>query len=180
MKDFNLIISTGRDFEKQAETEVWFNLMALGDDKPLFYKSGASGLFLVKTQIEPLKLINYLRNIMQKKDPNYIQFIQKIYPITKVVPTNTEEIATAVLDLVKIHPYCQDPSSKFRISIRKRLKKVNTQDIINAIANKLNFGVSLKEYDWMIQIEVIGEMTGIAIIKDEDIFKPISEKQIKA
>jgi tRNA acetyltransferase TAN1 len=171
LMDFNLIISTGREFEKQAECEMWFNLLALGDESPIIFKPGISGLILAKTTVDPLQLIKYLQNILETKDPKYIQFLKKIYPIELCVNATLEEIKSGVLSLVEKHPLCQNPKSKFRITVRKRLTSLKTQEIVSAIAGSIDFDVSLQEFDWNVQIEIIGEKCGIAIITDDDIFK---------
>jgi len=177
MKNFNLMVSTGRDFEDQAEYELWFNLLALGDESPIIFRSGNQGLILAKTEIEARDLIKYLRNIIQHKDINYIQFIHKITPIDLVVPSNIESLKESVIKLIEKNPLCRDPKTKYRITVRKRQSLLQTADIIDAIASVIPNEVSLKEFDWNVQIEVIGDSTGIALLSPNDIFKPISEKR---
>ncbi len=177
VKNFNLMVSTGRDFEEQAEIELWFNLLALGDESPIIFRSGNQGLILAKTAINPKDLIQYLREILYNKDKdnNYIQFIHKITPIDIVIPSNKDSLREGVLKLIENHPLCQDPKSKYRITVKKRQSLLQTSEIIDVIASTLQNDVSLKDFDWNIQVEVIGDSTGIALLKKSDIFKPISE-----
>jgi len=177
MAQFNLIFSCARDYERNAEAEAWFNLMAQGDPDPVFLPTGIQGLFLADTSLDPRKFIHNLRDIVAEKDVNYIQFIQKIYPVDEVVEADPDLIAATTKNLVAKHPYCQESGSKYRITIRKRHNPIHTDVIIDAIAKQVQYPVSLKVYDWNIQIEIIGEMAGIAILHDDDIFKPISEKR---
>ena len=185
MKDFNLIISTGNKFETQAECEIWFNLLAIGDETPITYKSGIQGIVLAKTKFAPQKVTKFIDNILKTRDNAYCQFLKKIVPIESVVETDLDMIANTVIELVKNHPLCQDLDSSYRISIRKRRTKMTTAEIISAIAPKLSHPVSLKEYNWIIQIEIVGNLTGVAILTDEDILAPTSGrygylKKIKA
>ena len=177
MKNFNLIIATGRDFEDQAEYELWFNLLALGDESPIIFRSGNQGLILAKTTINPLDLIQHFREITQNKDKNYIQFIHKITPIDIVVPSNLDSLKEGVLKLIENHPLSQDSKAKYRITVKKRQSELRTTDIIDEIGSTIKNDVSLKEFDWNIQVEVIGDSTGIALLRKLDIFKPISEKR---
>lgn len=179
MKNFNLMVSTGRNFENQAENELWFNLLALGDETPIIFRSGNQGLILAKINIDPKKLIAYLRDILKNKNKEYMQFIQKITPIDIVVSSDIEIIKDATLNLVRTNPLCQKNDSKYRISVKKRQSMLKTSEIIDAIATAIPNKVSLKEFDWNIQVEIIGDTTGIAIHSQNDIFKPISEKRIQ-
>jgi tRNA(Ser,Leu) C12 N-acetylase TAN1 len=178
LSDFNLVVSTARDYEQQCECELWFNLMALGDSTPIVTRPGIPGLLLVKTSIEPRKLIHHLRDIITNKDLNYIQFIAKIYPIDVVVETDMDTIAQAAVSLVENHPIAKDKTTKYRITIRKRQCENSTDEIIKKVASLINNPVSLKEYDWNLEIEIINKYAGLAIITDEDIFAPIQEKRL--
>jgi tRNA(Ser,Leu) C12 N-acetylase TAN1 len=177
LSDFNLVVSTYRDFESHCEAELWFNLMTLGDDTPIIANPSIPGLLLVKTHIDPRHVIAFLNSIIRDKDPAYIQYIAKIYPIDCVISAEIPLIQQSAIELVRTHPLCQNPLTKYRISIRKRQTTLHTEEIISAIADKLNFTVDLKNYDWMIQVEIINQYCGLAIIKDQDIFRPNAEKE---
>ncbi|MHA1775990.1 MAG: THUMP domain-containing protein [Promethearchaeota archaeon] len=177
MHEFNLIISTGREFESQAECEAWFNLMAIGDPTPILFKSPFQGLILGHSSIPPRKLVHYLRDIINTKNADYIQFIQKVIPIDVVTVTEIPVIRTAVQDLILCTPICHDPSTKFRITVRKRNSPITPEELISQIAPLISHPVDLKGYDWNLQFEIFGNQTGIAILRKEDVFKPISERQ---
>ncbi|WP_457558345.1 THUMP domain-containing protein [Candidatus Harpocratesius sp.] len=177
MQKFNLLVSTAREFEEQAKTELWFNLMSLGDPNPIIYKSNFQGLILGYTNLPPRRLIYYLRDVITSKDVNYIQFIQKIYPIDLVTATELPVIKEAVLELIAESQICHVPTSKFRITVRKRNSPLRPEDIINSIAPLISNPVDLKNFDWNLQFEILGKQTGIAILSKDDIFKPISERR---
>ena len=180
MQNFNLVVSTARDFETQAETELWFNLIALGDPSPIIYQSGLQGLILAYTSLPPRKVIYYLQEILATKDPDYIQFIQKIYPVDSVVTTELPMIVEATKTLVAENPVCQIPDSKFRITIRKRNSPLTTNEIISVIAHEIPHPVDLKNFEWNLQLEIIGNTTGIAILVPGDILSPLQEGKPKS
>ena len=57
----------------------------------------------------------------------------------------------------------------YRISIERRNSDISSQEIISRIAKKFPNKVSLEHPDKVIQIEVLGGKTGVAIIKNSDI-----------
>ena len=177
LSEFNLIVSTTRDYESQCENEVWFNLNALGDSSPIVSRPGIPGLILVKTTVAARRFVAYLREYMLQ-DPDYIQFILKVYPIDVVVETDLEMIQQATVNLVQTHPYAQDPSKKYRVTIRKRQCELTTDQLIAKIASQIPHAVSLKQYDWILEVEIVNRFTGLAILKDEEIFQPIREKRL--
>ncbi len=57
----------------------------------------------------------------------------------------------------------------YRITVEKRHSVISTREIIDEIANKITNKVSLEKFDWMILIEILGNKTGISILKENDI-----------
>jgi tRNA acetyltransferase TAN1 len=178
ISDFNLIVSCPRDYERHCESELWFNLNALGDSTPIIAVAGVPGLLVVKTAIDARKFIQFLRDLMLHRDNDYVQFISKIYPIDRVVEADLDLIEQAAIELLQKNPSSQNPESKFRISVRKRQSELRTDEIIPRLAERISNPVSLKEYDWMLQIEIINKYCGLSIITDEEIFQPIRELRI--
>ncbi len=195
MNTHNLLISTGTGFEDQATNELWFNLLGLGDEHPIITSTGVMGLVLVKTSVEGRKVVNYFQDSerqeiklpvsdfnksYKQKDggiqESYVQFIKKIIPIDRLIRTDIDEISRNALDLVKNSNICNDADSKFRITIRKRHTNLETKDIIPPIADNIQNKVDLQNYDWVIQIEIIGDQTGVSILKPNEIFEPLIEK----
>ena len=62
----------------------------------------------------------------------------------------------------------QDDS--YRITIEKRNTDVSSTEIITDIAKIFPNKVSLNQPDWIILIEILGDKTGISILKDSEIF----------
>ena len=64
----------------------------------------------------------------------------------------------------------------YRITVEKRHSEIPTSEIISEIADKIQNKVSLEKFDWMILIEILGKITGIAILKENDI---LSTQKVK-
>ena len=57
----------------------------------------------------------------------------------------------------------------YRISIEKRNSDISGQDVISRIAKKIQNKVSLEFPDKIILIEILGNKTGLGIVKKADI-----------
>ena len=57
----------------------------------------------------------------------------------------------------------------YRISIEKRNSNVSSKEIITKIADKIKNKVSLEFPDKVLLIEILGNITGISILKKSDI-----------
>jgi len=64
----------------------------------------------------------------------------------------------------------------YRITVEKRHSEIPTNEIIGEIAEKIQNKVSLEKFDWIILIEILGKITGIAILKEDDI---LSTQKVK-
>jgi tRNA acetyltransferase TAN1 len=97
-----------------------------------------------------------------------------VIPIERALYTDLKNIEREVenLTMKKI-----EVNDSFRISVEKRHTSTRSKEIISSIANKLQNKVSLENPDWIILIEIIGNKTGISILKERDIFNSIMEKR---
>jgi tRNA(Ser,Leu) C12 N-acetylase TAN1 len=160
--------------EIHAECELWFNLMTLGDESSIISKTGISGLLWAKSSVDPRTLIKSLKT-KSHQDPHFVQFITKLYPIDLVCTSELDLIREFALSLVQSHPYTQDPASKYRITVRKRNTYLKTDEIIPLLADHISHPVSLKEFDWNLQIEIVANLTGISILKADEFFAPLQQ-----
>ncbi len=88
-----------------------------------------------------------------------------VKPIQKVIETKIEEIEKMVTDISK---QISDGET-YRISIEKRNSDLSSQEIISKIASKIKNKVSLEFPDKVILIEILGDKTGISILKKVDV-----------
>ena len=171
MIDFNLLVSCARRMENEACSEVWFLLSEAGDENPSVDKTDVSGLIVAKTSLDPYQAIRKLRDLLMRS-PGEFRYALKIVPIEVTVPTRVERIEDAVRMLSKKI----DVNETFRITVEKRHSQISTRSIIEAAAKHVNRKVNLEKPDKIVLIEVIGGMTGISIIKPNDVLSVVMEK----
>jgi tRNA acetyltransferase TAN1 len=168
----NIIVTCARHFEGETEQEITTILDELGDNNPQIAMTEFSGILYVNTSAEPLDVIKKIRQKLED-EPWSIRYIMRAIPISQVVDTKVSQIASAAIRLAKkmesIHTY--------RITIEKRNSDVSSGDIITQIANEIPNKVSLKEYDWIILVEILGSVTGVSVLKDKDILSIQREKR---
>jgi tRNA acetyltransferase TAN1 len=98
-------------------------------------------------------------------EPWSIRYCMRIIPIQKIIESKIEEIEKSIDDL---SGQILD-SETYRISIEKRNSNLSSQEIITKIANKIKNKVSLEFPDKIVLIEILGNKTGISILKKSDI-----------
>jgi tRNA acetyltransferase TAN1 len=108
-----------------------------------------------------------------KKQPDEFRYILRVLPIEKVVFTNLEEIKNIMTELSsKI-----STNDKFRVTVEKRHTELSKKEIIEAVADIIESKVDLKKPDKIVLIEVLGGITGISVIRPNDIFSVNKEKK---
>ncbi len=71
--------------------------------------------------------------------------------------------------MIKLKDAIQKNDS-YRITIEKRNTSISSNEIITEIAKIFPNKVSLNQPDWIILIEILGNETGISILKDDGMF----------
>ncbi|MCX8171161.1 MAG: THUMP domain-containing protein [Candidatus Bathyarchaeota archaeon] len=171
MEDFNLLISTSKGNENNACSEIWFLLGELGDREALVDRTEVAGLVVAKTKLNPFEVIEGLRRILRDR-PWEFRYILKVVPIEVVVKTRLDEIKRATSALH--HKILENET--FRVTVEKRHTVMSTKDIIEAAVENLNRKVDLNNPDKIILIEVLGRLTGISVIKPQNILSVTKEK----
>ena len=177
MNTFNLIVSSNRNYEHYAEREIWFTLLIIGDPSPVVMHSPVPGILLVNTKLDPFKTIRKMREILHK-EPNFFHYILRVIPIDHVVETDLELIYHTSLELYRLKKRLVRKRKSFAIQIKKRSSPMSRNDIIEKIVHDISNPVNLKNPDWIFHYEIIGNVTGISLMKPEEIFRIISEKQL--
>ncbi|MDW8039882.1 MAG: THUMP domain-containing protein [Nitrososphaerota archaeon] len=171
IRDFNLLATTSRGNEDEACSELWYLLGEVGDSAALVDKTGVAGLIAAKTAFNPFEVIEKFRQILRER-PYEFRYILRVIPIEKVIRTDLGEIQRAATELsIKIAP-----NESFRITVEKRFTETSTKDIIGAAAANIERKVDLTNPDKILLIEVIGGLTGLAVIKPTDILSVVKEK----
>lgn len=171
LKDFNLLATTARGSEEDACSEIWYLLGEIGDSAVKVEKTGITGLIAAKTAFNPFEVITKFRQILKER-PYEFRYTLRIIPVEKVVRTDLGEIQRVTTELQsKIKE-----NESFRVTVEKRFTSTPASDIIEAAATIIERRVDLNRPDKIVLIEVVGGLTGISIIKPEDILSIIKEK----
>jgi tRNA acetyltransferase TAN1 len=169
---FNIIASTFKYGEEDAQEELLDLLKLLGDRQPDVEITDINGIVVAYTNLGPLRVIDSLRRLV-KKEPWQVRYILRLIPIELMVHTNLEDLADAVKSLTpKMHP--QDT---FRITVERRHTILKPADIIARLASKIDNKVQLKNPDWIVLVEIIGAFTGVSILRPDQIFRSVIEKR---
>ena len=161
----NLIITCARNLESETKNEIRKILDALGDQEPEILNVGMRGILMVNTIIEPSKIIDWVKNKIIE-EPWLIRYCLRIIPNQRITDTEIDKIKQNV---IKLKDTIQKNDS-YRITIEKRNTSISSNEIITEIAKIFPNKVSLNQPDWIILIEIIGNKTGISILKNAELF----------
>jgi len=160
----NLIITCARHFEPETQEELMSILEELGDSDAIVSITKMSGILTAETKLDPIMVVRKIKEMILD-EPWSIRYSLRIIPIQKVIETKIEEIEKTV---TSISEQISDGET-YRVSIEKRNSDLSSQEIISKIANKIKNKVSLEFPDKVVLIEILGDKTGISILKKADI-----------
>ncbi|MFZ0966300.1 MAG: THUMP domain-containing protein [Candidatus Bathyarchaeia archaeon] len=173
LRNFNLLATTWRGNEENACSELWCLLGEIGDSAPTVDKTGVAGLIAAKTAFSPFEVIEKFRKILHERSYEF-RYTLRIIPVEKVVRTDLGEIQQAATELSsKI-----GEDETFRVTVEKRFTETPTQDIIEATAANIERKVDLNNPDKILLIEVVGGLTGLSVIKPNEILAVMKEKML--
>lgn len=160
----NLIITCARHLETETEDELRDILEEYGDSDPKISITNMSGILTAETNLNPVEVVGKMKEMLLD-EPWSIRYCLRVIPIQRIVETKIEEIEKIISEDSK---QILDGET-YRISIEKRNSDISSQEIISKIANKIKNKVSLEFPDKIILIEILGNKTGISILKKSDI-----------
>ena len=160
----NLIITCARHLETETRQELIGILEKIGDSEPTITITNMSGILTAETKLEPIEVVKKIKEMLLD-EPWCIRYCLRIIPIQKMTETKIESIEDGISDLIELI----SNGESYRILIEKRNSNISSQELISRVAKKIENKVSLEFPDKIILIEVLGNKTGIAIVKKEDI-----------
>ena len=99
---------------------------------------------------------------------------RSIIPIQSLTETNIDKIKENV---IKLKDSIKKTDS-YRITIEKRNASIPTNEIITEIAKIFPNKVSLNNPDLIVLIEILGDKTGISILKNNELFSLDKSKRM--
>jgi tRNA acetyltransferase TAN1 len=171
LSDFNLLATTSRGNEREACAELTYLFEEIGDSAARIYRTGIAGLIAAKTSLDPFEVIGRLRKTLVER-PYEFRYTLRIIPVEKVVRTDLEEIQQAATGLSsKI-----GEGETFRVTVEKRFTTIHAQNIIEVAAANIKRKVSLTSPDKILLVEVVSGLTGMSMVKPDDVLSVMKEK----
>ena len=160
----NLIITCARHLEPETRDELNDILEDFGDSDAQISITSMSGILTAETKLDPIEIVRKIKE-MVLDEPWSIRYCLRIIPIQKIIESKMEEIEEAISSM------SQEilDGETYRISIEKRNSDLSSKEIITKIADRIKNKVSLEFADKIILIEVLGNKTGISILKKSDV-----------
>ncbi|MEK9682301.1 MAG: RNA methyltransferase [Nitrosopumilus sp.] len=168
----NLIVTCARHLEPETEEELRGFLDEFGDSDPKVTITSMSGILTAETKLEPVEVVRKIKEMLLD-EPWSVRYCLRIIPIQRIVETKIEEIEKVVEELSENI----SKDEKYRISIEKRNSDISSQDIIKKIASKIKSQVSLEFPEKVVLIEILGNKTGISVLKKSDILSTEKTKR---
>jgi tRNA acetyltransferase TAN1 len=160
----NLIITCARHLEPETEEELISILEEFGDSDVKVSITNMPGILTAETKLDPIDVVRKIKEMLLD-EPWSVRYCLRIIPIQKVIETKIEEIEKSIVEL---SDQILDDET-YRISIEKRNSNVSSKEIITKIADKIKNKVSLEFPDKVLLIEILGNISGISILKKSDI-----------
>jgi len=168
----NLIITCPRHLEPETEEELMDILEEFGDSDVKVSITNMSGILTADTQLDPIEVVKKIKEMLLD-EPWSVRYCKRIIPIQKVIESKIDEIEKSVTELS--NQILDDET--YRISIEKRNSDLSSKEIIIKIADKIKNKVSLEFPDKILLIEILGNKTGISILKKSDILSTEKTKR---
>jgi tRNA acetyltransferase TAN1 len=169
--DFNLLATCEPLNQSAASSELWMLLRSAGDEKPKVDRSLAKGLITARTHLDPLDAIARMRADLNE-NPDHFKFLLRIIPIQNRVNTSLDKIKETARSIVS--RIGEDES--FRVTLEKRRTDLRSREVIDAVAEGIPRRVDLENHDWIVLIEIVGNSTGVSVIRPEGILNVQKEK----
>jgi tRNA acetyltransferase TAN1 len=168
---FNLIASTSRFREEEAQDEILDLLDMFGDQEAEAEITEIKGLLLAETKLDPLEVIDSLKELVAS-EPWQVRYILRVLPIEVVVPTDLDSIKGAVKELAG-----RIGKDSFRITVEKRHSPFESIDVIKAVAGEIESKVDLENPGWVVLVQILGGQAGISVIRPDQTFSSVVEKR---
>jgi tRNA acetyltransferase TAN1 len=168
---FNLIVSTYRFREEDAQDEILELLDKFGDQAAESEIIEIKGMIVVQSSLDPIAVIDKLKELVAS-EPWQVRYVLRVLPVQVVVPTRLDTIILAARDLIK-----KMGDDTFRVTVEKRHNSLGSMQIVKAIADQISNKVDLENPGWVILVQVLGGLTGVSVLRPHQIFSSVVEKR---
>jgi tRNA acetyltransferase TAN1 len=165
---FNVLATTLKGQEPLGAATLTSILSGLNDPDPKVEITDVHGVIVAQTSPDPFEVVERIRE-MVVKEPWKVSGLMRVISIERVVETRIERIAEAVEALKERMP----PEATYKVVVEKRHTQLSSREIIEAVASRIERKVQLENPDWIVLVEVLGGLTGISVVRPDQILSLI-------
>ena len=144
----------------------------MGDPSPRIRSGGFPGIMIAESTADPVLFAHMVRELVHE-EPWSVRYIQRVIPIQKWVQTSQNEIVGMLHEMAgEIHK-----GERYRITVEKRDSEISSREIISRTADLVDGDVSLEHPDRILLVEILGEHTGLSVIRPCDITRVEKERR---
>jgi tRNA(Ser,Leu) C12 N-acetylase TAN1 len=164
--EFNLLLSCRRFQEAESCQE----LRRIIDEEPELGAvercklTGITCLVVAKVDGDPHAFVTRVGERVRKM-PWIVRDLLKIHPIDLVVDSTVKAIRKGSKVLAKQ----MTKTDMFRINLNRRDTDLDRDKLLHEIAIQFPGKVDLEKYDWVVAVEILGPVTGLALLREEEI-----------
>jgi tRNA acetyltransferase TAN1 len=171
--DFNLLVSTYRHREEDAQKELHDILILFGDPKPTSEITELVGILVGHTVLEPFEVVKRIKQLVHN-EPWRVRYILRLLPIEFAI---TKDGLDSIINAAKKLASKIRKLETFRITVKRRNTLLCSSEIIANVAAEIDNKVDLENPDWIIRVEIIGKLVGVSVLRPYQIFSSVIEKR---
>jgi tRNA acetyltransferase TAN1 len=171
--DFNLVVSTYRHREEDAQNELHGILELLGDPNPRSEITELVGILVGRTVLEPFDVVKRIKELVHN-EPWRVRYILRLLPIELAI---TEDGLDSITNAAKRLASKIQKLETFRITVERRNTFLCSSEIIANVASEIDNKVDLENPDWIVLVEIIGKLVGVSVLRPYEIFSSVIEKR---
>ncbi len=166
-----MLATTDKITMSGASSQLWMNLRAVGDPEPKVNKTHVRGIIQGATNLDPVEAILLMREHMRSEIERYDK-LYRVMPILSWVDTGLD----AIVAEVEAQKTRIGDDDKFRVTLEKRKTDLRSREVIEAVAEVIDNPVDLENPDWVVLVEIMGQHTGVSIVRAEALFNVQKER----
>ncbi len=126
--------------------------------------TGISSLVVAQVDCDCHDFVQRLTQVV-KNMPWSVRELLKIQPIDLVVESSLEAIRAGTQQLAQRMP----KDAKFRVNLHRRDTDLARKTLLREVATQFPGEVDLEDFEWICAVEILGPITGLALIREEEI-----------
>jgi tRNA acetyltransferase TAN1 len=171
--DFNLIVSTYRHREDDAQNELHDILEIFGDPKPGSDITDLVGILIGHTELEPFEVVKRIKELV-RDEPWRVRYILRLITIEFAF---SEDGLDSIKSAAKRLASKMQKFETFRITVEKRNTSLRSSEIIATVGSEIDNRVDLENPNWIVLVEIFGKLVGISVLRPNEIFSSLIEKR---